>query len=127
MPANPLCPGCNVELRKPFACWSCDWRAPALFATDDPERGNSASARRIVTAPPPRWTREQWLENQRRCQPIIDRIKVQLKAAEAKHRGSAMPHILSGAVLAGISYDPEAVAEREAIQHELEERGPHDH
>ena len=109
------CPKCGDPLSVHGTCGSCGYGAPRKR----PELHLAAAHKPADLSGQRRWTREEWLANQRACQPWIDKCKAILAAAEANHRGSAIPHVLSAGALQGISYDPEAIAEREAIQREL--------
>jgi hypothetical protein len=107
------CPECGNPLSTGGLCKDCGYRLKQT------PRGNSRAASHQLAEIPAAWTKEQRQENQRLCAPIIAKVHEQLKAINARPRTPGMmPHALAAVATKGISYDPEAIAEREAIERE---------
>lgn len=106
------CPNCRMPLGKPFACTACGWRAPATYSAQQTELLPRAKR-------PCDMSREELEEARRIAAPHIAKCKAILRKAAARH--DAMPHALtlSHRALAGIDMDPEAIAERKAIEEGL--------
>lgn len=96
------CVECQGNMRG-NACTACGWMTPPKVERNpQPSRG-----------PTPALTADQRAQGER----VLAEIKAKLKAPRPP-RADAMPHVLSGVALRGIDMDPEAIAEREAIQNE---------
>lgn len=99
------CPKCSKPVDG-MSCGYCGWG-------EQPHRGRASGV------PPQRYmTPDERRANAEACRPIIADIKAMLRKREKEFQGHAIPHVLAGMATRGISYDPEAVAEREAIQKE---------